>query len=145
MPSNEVITNRRRSPSSRFHIAGLLESTPPGSVMALAGVSDARGTDVATRVLPMRFEPGMTLGRNRNTRAATMAETRMVTAMDYGHADDFVSLHRAHRAILCTMSPVVTDGRRSSPQASELVLRNLRSRDPFPSVFFRDGADNGGR
>ena len=43
-PECEVSTNIRRWPSSRSHITGLLESTAPGSVIAGAVISEARGT-----------------------------------------------------------------------------------------------------
>src|SRR5688572_19464404 len=44
MPPHELNTNNRRAPSTSDQIAGLLESTSPGSVIRDAGISRALGT-----------------------------------------------------------------------------------------------------
>src|SRR5688572_26563114 len=44
IPPHELNTNNRRAPSTRDQIAGLLESTSPGSVIRDAGISRALGT-----------------------------------------------------------------------------------------------------
>src|SRR5688500_17019745 len=78
------------------HIAGLLESTAPGIVMADAGVSVVRGIGGAVAnaamVAAIRLEPGMTLGSTSSTTARTTDNEPLVfTDMDYGRGDAFVS------------------------------------------------------
>ena len=96
MPSNDVITNSRRWPSSRFHITGLLESTWPGKVRVLAGDSDARGTEVAATGDAVNGTDELSNAAAVHTTAKSRTElmfptTRYFPQPNYGGVIGFVS------------------------------------------------------
>jgi hypothetical protein len=78
MPSDEVITNSRRWPLSRFHITGLFESTVPGKVMVLAGVSTARSVGAAAKGELSMLSSMMALQTAGRTVAVLELNTRQV-------------------------------------------------------------------